>query len=80
MDAYQAASLSEFVQLETRGHPQNTRNRNLLITPFPRVDTVRCSFRYQIINIWNGIPENLKSIPSRKLFKKNLTRYFLDLY
>ena len=73
-------SLSEFVQLETRGHPQNTRNRNLLITPFPRVDTVRCSFRYQIINIWNGIPENLKSIPSRKLFKKNLTRYFLDLY
>ena len=73
-------SLAEFIPLETRNHPQNTRNRHQLITPFPRVATVQCSFGYQIIDIWNGVPENLKSIPSRKLFKKHLTRHFLDLY
>ena len=73
-------SLSEFIPLETRNHPQNTRNRHQLITPYPRVATVRCSFKFQIIDIWNRVPENLKSIPSRKSFKKSLTRHFLDLY
>ena len=73
-------SLSEFIPLETRNHPQNTRNRHQLITPYPRVETVRCSFKFQIIDIWNRVPENLKSIPSRKSFKKSLTRHFLDLY
>ena len=73
-------SLSEFIPLETRNHPQDTRNRDQLIAPFPRVDVVKCSFGYQIIEIWNSIPESLKTITSRKLFKKNLTRHYIDFY
>ena len=74
-------SLSEFIPLETRNHPQDTRNRDQLIPPFPRVSTVQCSFGFQIIDIWNrAVPENLKSILSRKSFKESLTKHFLDLY
>ena len=73
-------TLTGYLLLETRNHPQITRNRNLLIPPFPRVETIRQSFKYQIVDIWNSIPENLKSIESRKYFKKCLTEYFLDSY
>ena len=73
-------SLSEFIPLETRNYPQDTRNRDQLIAPFPRVDVVKCSFGYQIIEIWNSVLESLKTITSRKLFRKNLTRHYIDLY
>ena len=74
-------SLAEFIPLDTRNHPQNTRNRNQFIGPFPRVNTIQCSFMYQIIEIWNeDVPISLKSEPSRSLFKNHLTKHFLDSY
>ena len=56
------------------------RNANSLREPFPRVESVRMSFRYQFVNIWNNIPNNIKNCRTLKSFKKNLINYYINSY
>ena len=46
--------------------------------PFLRVNTVRIN--YQRIDVWNNIPENIRSLDAIKKFKSALIKYFLSEY
>ena len=72
--------ISETLSLETPDHHYNTRNRNNLRTPFPRVEAIRRNYQYQFVSVWNGIPNEIKESASLKIFKRNLTKYFCTSY
>ena len=61
-------------------HSHFTRNRDSLVTPFPRVDNVKINYKYQCISIWNALPNHVKSETSLSKFKKSLSKYFIELY
>ena len=61
-------------------HDYNTRNRSNPRLPFPRVNAVRINYNYQCINVWNNIPENIRSLDTIKKFKSALIKYFLSEY
>ena len=61
-------------------HDYNTRNRMNLITPFPRVNAVKIDHNFQCIDIWNNIPENIRSLNTINKFKSELIKYFLSDY
>ena len=72
--------VSNLIDLNNRSHNYDTRNRNQLSAPFPRVDAIKFNFHYQFIHVWNNIPDVLKNAPTVKAFKRSLIAYFLDLY
>ena len=37
----------------------NTPDRNLFRTPFSRAETIRTSYKFQILYLWNSIPESV---------------------
>ena len=61
-------------------HTYDTRSRNNLVLPFPRVDSLRISYKYQCNQIWNQIPDHIKGKNSLASFKRALTNKFLDMY
>ena len=73
-------SLKRQLFLEDPGHNYDTRTANTLRLPFPRVEVIRMNFRYQFVNIWNGIPEDIKSKPSKKSFKRAYIQYIINNY
>ena len=68
------------LDINTPSHHYETRHRNDLILPFPRVIALRINFKYQCNNVWNNIPDEIKNCTSLKCFKRNLTNHFLDQY
>ena len=73
-------TVSDTLAMETAAHDYNTRTRNNLRTPFPRVDAIKRSYKYQFIGIWNDIPQCAKNCDSLKSFKRVLSNYFLETY
>ena len=73
-------TLQNNLDLQTPEHDHLTRNRNKFLLPFPRIDSVRINFKYQITRIWNELPEVLKNIDKLSTFKKRLTKHLLDTY
>ena len=61
-------------------HSYETRNRNRLLEPFPRVETIRMNFQYQFVMVWNNVPDHIKAKRNFKLFKKSLIEYILGEY
>ena len=74
------SSVRDALDLQTAPHDYYTRHHNDLRTPFPRVDAIKRSFKYQFVGIWNEFPENVKSCTSLRSFKKELTNYLLATY
>ena len=68
------------LDVNTASHSYNTRHRDDLILPFPRVAALRINFKYQCANIWNDIPDNIKACSSFKIFKRLLMNHFIDQY
>ena len=68
------------LQLTLPSHSYSTRNRNLYNVPFPRINAIRRNFHYQFINAWNDVPMEIKSARTVKSFRKQLTKYYLDMY
>ena len=83
---YRALKNDEFPTLQnnlnarTAVHEHNTRTRENLQLPFPRVENIRINYIYQCQNIWNCLPQNIKSSPSLKIFKKNLHKHMIEMY
>ena len=73
-------SVSQSHTFNYPSHLYETRSRNLLIPPFPRVDAIRINFEYQFCRVWNEIPDNIKEAKSASLFKKLLTAHMISLY
>ena len=68
------------LDLRRPNHQYATRNRNRLLTPFVRVNAIKFNFQYQFTNVWNAVPDEIKSPRSLNLFKKKLTCYLLSSY
>ena len=73
-------SLLQNLNLTYPDHGYATRNRDPVITPFPRIEAIRMNFKYQFANIWNQVPDEIKISPSLKSFKKSLTEFYLRSY
>ena len=72
--------LDNNIDINYRHHDYNTRNRNLLVTPFPRVDAVKYNFQFQFVDIWNQVPDVIKQSTSIRIFKRRFIKYLLDSY
>ena len=73
-------TLRDCLELELPQHDYSTRNRNNFVNPFPRVENIRCNYKFQCSNIWNDLPSYLKTITSFRIFKKKTMEYFLNMY
>ena len=52
-------------------HTYKTRNQSYVLL-FSIVETIRLNFKYQLINIWNEVPENIRELESYNMFKGEL--------
>ena len=72
--------VAETMTIDAAPHNYETRGRENIRTPFPRTNGVKHSYKYQFINEWNQIPNDLKYSPSLKIFKRRLSNYFVSMY
>ena len=73
-------TLQSDLNLNIQQHGHNTRNRDNYIVPFPRVNNIKFSYKYQYVTVWNDLPGPLKIINSLSSFKKQLSSHFLNKY
>lgn len=73
-------SLLLYIAPNVADHGYYTRQNNQYVLPLPIVENVRASFKYQFLNIWNNIPENIKSENSYGIFKNKLKISLLNNY
>ena len=74
------SSIIQQNELEYLNHEYNTRGRDQLILPFPRVNAVRLNYKYQCVKVWNELPLEIRNSQRIGIFKKKVTDYFLNLY
>ena len=72
--------LQNNIIINHRHHEYDTRNRNLLVAPFPRVDAIKYNFQFQFVDIWNQVPDAIKQCISLRNFKRHYIQHLLDSY
>ena len=73
-------SMKAGLNLSIPDHPYQTRNRQEFNPVFPRVESIRMSYKYQFVKLWNELSPELKSKPTLRSFKTALIRSFIDGY
>jgi len=73
-------SLQSTINVVRPSHNYLTRNRDKFILPFPRVNSIKISYNYQFIKIWNELPNELKELRTINMFKTHLKSYILNSY
>ena len=73
-------SLAATIRIESAGHSHDTRNRNRLLPPFPRVEAIRRNYQYRFIDVWNSIPDEIRNSRNLRCFKTELSNKFLNEY
>ena len=68
------------LDLRLPDHEYSTRSAGELMLPLPRTEVIRLNLRYQFINVWRSIPHLIRESASITIFKKSLTKYYLDQY
>ena len=63
-----------------RTHNVNTRFRNFSLPSFNRLTICQHAISYQGPTIWNELPNALKEINSKNVFKTHLKLFFLNQY
>ena len=76
----ESETVGDTLDLQTAYHSYNTRGRNLFRTPFPRVEAIRTSYKFQFLNVWNSIPDSVTVAESIRAFKRKLTDYLIENY
>jgi exonuclease III len=61
-------------------HNHFTRNRNNIIPVFQRLALTQHSVSFASAQIWNEIPNEVKSAPNLTIFKRELKNYFISKY
>ena len=61
-------------------HQHNTRFNSQLVLPIPRNNIMLNSVFYKGLLLYNGLPDDFKSIFDKNMFKVKLKTYFLSLY
>ena len=71
----------EFIYVERY---YNLRAGDVFVVPFPRTNTVKANFYYQMIILWNELPprirtiHNVGSLNNVTCFKREFKQYLLD--
>ena len=73
-------TLQSAIDLIYPDHEYDTRNRDLLIGEFPRVETLRYNYKYQLKKIWNDISQPIKDLTKLSTFKRVLKEHLLSKY
>ena len=73
-------TLRNDLELSYPQHNHGTRSSSMLSLPFPRVEVIRMSFKYQFVNVWNSIPSHIQSSPTIGIFKKNVIEFYIEQY
>ena len=76
----QCPTIQVNLNLNYPDHNYGTRLRNNPRLPFPRVDAVKINYVYQCTDIWNSLPDTIKSKETLKTFKRELTNHFIESY
>ena len=71
-------TLRDDLELRYNTHHHGTRFNDTYRLPFPRTETIRFSFKYQLIKIWNSIPSDITDEQSLTRFKKRFTEHLLS--
>jgi hypothetical protein len=71
--------LKEYISPVNPDHVHYTRNNDFIL-PFPRVENVRINFKYQFLNVWNHVPEEIKLSNSYHIFKRDYKKHLISLY
>jgi hypothetical protein len=61
-------------------NPYNTRQNDIFIRPFPRVNAVKTNFLSNAVTVWNDVDNRLRSESSVTRVKKYLTGNLIDRY
>ena len=72
-------SLQSDLNLQIREHPHKTRGNGLYAVPFPRVENIRISYKYQFVTILNNLQAVLK-MSVDFLFFLRVTSHLMDSY
>ena len=56
------------------------RHATELVLPFPSVNNIRMNFKYQIVNVWNSVPNNIKIIDNCSEFKGGFKTYLIFVF
>ena len=78
LGCFMYSHFSEEVYIRNSSH--NTRFSHHLLPTFRRLNVSQQSITYLGPVFWNSLPDDLKNIPSLKIFKKRLINYLLSLY
>ena len=70
-------NILNLLDIHSANHDHFTRNRNDLLPPFPRVEAIRQSYKFNFIQIWNTIPNNIKNSRTVSSFKHKLINYYI---
>ena len=73
-------TLQNCLTLRTLNHSYSTRNIDKFVIPFPRVNCIKTSYKYQFVSIYNELSEYVKSSNTVQNFKTNLRQFILDQY
>ena len=57
------------INFHTNNHDHNSHHATELVLSFPSVNNIRMNFKYQIVNIWNSVPNNIQLIDNCNEFK-----------
>ena len=63
-----------------RLHPYNTRHRDNLMPPLPRLRSTEQSVLFNAVHVWNSVPQNIKECTTVGRFKCGYKRALLDSY
>ena len=72
--------VGSLMTFERINHQYPTSSVGQLRIPFPRVESVKFNFEFQLKTIWNSIPILIKKSNSVNIFKKSLAKFYLDQY
>ena len=72
--------LHQCMTLRYSTHDSQTRSRNNLIPPFPRTNSIKINYNYQLNIIWNSLPECIQNENSLRKFKTSLKNYLISFY
>ena len=73
-------SMRASLNLSIPDHPYQTRNRHEFNLVFSRVESIRMSYKYQFVKVWNELSPDLKCKPTLRSFETALTQSFIDGY
>ena len=66
--------------IQSEVHSHNTRNRNNLITQRFNRSRTQSTWLYRGVQMWNSLPDEVRTLSSKGAFKGSVKRILLEKY